>query len=306
VPAVVVNPSRVRDLDRLRQRCERIAADFGWARPRIMLTSKADPGAGVTLAALEAGAELVICVGGDGTVRECAQSLAGSSVPLAIVPAGAANLTARALGVPAALDAALATGFGGRDVRVDLATADGAVFTAMAGIGLDAAVVGATPDAARRLAGWPAYAGAAAGQLLRRPATFTLRLDGGEALTRRARSVTVGNSGALPGGFRIMPDARVDDGVLDVLILAPSGLAGWVEVGLRVAAGSRAGGRQLERHRAREVEIHADAALPRQIDGEIISSGRSLTVAVRPGALLVRVPGRPTAGPASAGSVADR
>ena len=288
--AVIVNPSRVRELDRLRQHCHRTAADYGWAPPRIVLTSKDDAGAGATLSAIEAGAELVICVGGDGTVRECAQSLAGTSVPLAIVPTGSANLTARALGVPAGLDAALATGFDGRDARVDLATADGAVFTAMAGIGLDAAVVGATPDAAKRLAGWPAYAGAAVGQLLRRPATFTLRLDGGEPLIRRARSVTVGNSGALPGGFVILPDACVDDGVLDVLVLAPSGLTGWVQIGLRVAVHSRGDGRQLERHRARRVEIHADAELPRQIDGEVITSGRSLTVAVRPGALLVRVP----------------
>jgi diacylglycerol kinase family enzyme len=288
--AVVVNPSRVRELDRLRQQCERTAAAYGWAPPRIVLTSEADAGAGETRRAIEAGAELVICAGGDGTVRECAQSLAGTDVPLAIVPAGSANLTARAVGVPAALDAALATGFGGRDTRVDLATADGMVFTAMAGIGIDAAVVGATPDAAKRLAGWPAYAGAAVSQLLRRPATFTLRLDGGDPFTRRARSVTVGNSGALPGGFVILPAARVDDGVLDVLILAPSGLTGWVDVGLRVAVRSRGDGPALERHQARSVEIRADADLPRQVDGEIIASGRSLTVSVRPGALLVRVP----------------
>jgi len=290
LPVVVINPSRVRALDRLRRQCQRIAADYGWAPPRIVLTSKSDAGAGVTLSAVEAGADLVVCVGGDGTVRECAQSLAGTNVPLAIVPAGSANLTARAVGVPAGLNAALATAFGGRDTRVDLAMADGAVFTAMAGMGLDAAVVAATPGAVRRLAGWPAYAGAATSQLLRRPVTFTLRLDGGEPLTRRARSVTVGNSGALPGGFVILPDARVDDGVLDVLILAPSGLAGWVQVGLRVALRSRADDAQLERHRARSVEICADAELPRQLDGEVISSGRSLTVAVRPGALLVRVP----------------
>src|SRR5271165_3229957 len=167
VPAVVVNPSRVGSLDRLRHQCQRTAAEYGWAAPRFELTSKADPGAGVTRSAIDAGAELVVCAGGDGTVRECAQSLAGTGVPLAIVPCGSANLTARALSIPGGLDDALATGFGGRDVLVDLATADGAVFTAMAGIGLDAAVVGATPHAAKRLAGWPAYAGAAASQLLR-------------------------------------------------------------------------------------------------------------------------------------------
>ncbi|HUA40829.1 MAG TPA: diacylglycerol kinase family protein [Streptosporangiaceae bacterium] len=289
--AVVVNPTRVRGLDRLRQQCAQAAADRGWQPPQILTTSRGELGDGITRAALEAGAGLIVCAGGDGTVAACAQALAGTSVPLAIVPAGSANLTARALGIPVALDAALATAFGGRDRRVDLATADGTLFVAMAGIGLDAAVVGATPDAAKRLIGWPAYAGAAAVQLLRPAATFTVRLDGERTLTRRARSVTIGNSGALPGGFPIMPDARLDDGLLDVVILAPSGLLGWVQVGLRVVTGSHQDDSQLERHRARQVEIHADTELPRQVDGEVIAGSRSLTVAIRPGALLVRVPG---------------
>jgi len=290
IAAVVVNPTRIRGLDRLRQQCERASADHGWQPPQFLITSAGDSGESLARRALEAGAELVICAGGDGTVAACARALAGTSVALAVVRTGSANLTARALGIPAALDAALMTAFSGRDKRVDLAAADGILFAAMAGIGLDAAVVGATPDAAKRLAGWPAYAGAAAGQVLRRAATFTVRLDGGETMTRRARSVTVGNSGALPGGFPIMPEARLDDGLLDVVILAPSGLTGWVQVGLRVLARSRYDDSQLERHRAQRVEIQADAELPRQVDGEVIAPSRSLTVTVRPGALVVRVP----------------
>jgi diacylglycerol kinase (ATP) len=288
--AVVVNPTRMRGVDRLRYRCAQAAAAHGWQPPRVLITSADDPGDSLTRGAVEAGAELIVCVGGDGTVAACAQALAGTSVPLAIIPAGSANLTARALGIRAGLDAALSTAFGGRNRRVDLATADGTLFVAMAGIGLDAAVVGATPDAAKRLAGWPAYAGAAAVQVLRRGSMFTVRLDGDVTLSRRARSVTVGNSGALPGGFEIMPDARLDDGLLDVVILAPTGPIGWAQVALRVAAGSRHDDSRLERLRARQVEIRADTELPRQVDGEVIAPSQSLTVAVRPGALLVRVP----------------
>jgi YegS/Rv2252/BmrU family lipid kinase len=288
--AVVVNPTRAGGLHRLRFRCAQAAAAHGWRPTRFFVTSPDDPGDELTRGALQAGADLIICIGGDGTVAACAEPLAGTSVPLAIVPAGSANLTARALGIPRGLDAALKTGFAGRDRCVDLATADGTVFVAMAGIGLDAAVVGATPDAAKKLVGWPAYAGAAAVQVLRRAATFSVRLDDGRMLNRRALSVTVGNSGALPGGFRIMPDARLDDGLLDVVILAPTGPLGWAQVGLRVVAGSRHDDSRLERHRARQVEIHADTELPRQVDGEVIASSRSLTVAVQPGALLVRVP----------------
>jgi diacylglycerol kinase family enzyme len=291
LPVVVVNGACVRDVPRLRRACAAAASAHGWASPLVLSTTPADPGTGMARRALEVGAALVVAAGGDGTVRACAQVLAGTSVPLAIVPAGSANLTANALGIPARLDAALRVGFGGRDRRIDLASAAGWTFVAMAGIGLDAAVVGATPRVVKHLAGWPAYAAAATGQLLQRPATFSVRLDGGDPLIRRARSVTVGNSGALPGGFSIMPDARLDDGFLDVLILAPSGPFGWGSVGYRVLVRSRRDDSQLERYRARRVQIHADIELSRQVDGEMIRPARSLTVTVRPGALTVRVPG---------------
>jgi len=291
LPVLVVNTARVRDLGRLRRACEQVATASGWQAPIVLTTTPADGGSGMAQRALELGAGLVIAAGGDGTVRACAEVVAGTGVPLAIVPAGSANLTATALGLPARVDAALRVAFRGRDRRIDLAVADGMTFAAMAGIGLDAAVVGATLNVAKRLAGWPAYAAAGAGQLLRRPATFSVRLDEGDLLIRQARSVTVGNSGALPGGFPIMPDALLDDGMLDVLILAPAGPFGWANVGYRVLIRSRRDDAQLERYRARTVEIHADAELPRQVDGEMIGPARSLTVSCRPGALTVRVPG---------------
>ena len=87
-------------------------------------------------------------------------------MPLAIVPRGTANLAARALRIPARLDAAFATGFGGHDRQVDLAEADRMPFAAMAGIGLDAAVVDSTPDLLKRRLGWTADA---AGGVIRRP-----------------------------------------------------------------------------------------------------------------------------------------
>jgi diacylglycerol kinase family enzyme len=104
--------------------------------------------------------------------------------------------------------------------------------------------------------------------------------------------VVVGNVGLLPGGFALLPDARLDDGLLDVGILAPASPAGWGLVARRVIAGSRHDDQNLERFQARRIEIEADAELPREVDGEIIAPGRSLTVTLRSGALLVRVPAR--------------
>jgi diacylglycerol kinase family enzyme len=304
----VVNRTLVRDPRGFGRRCLAAARNFGW-EPVLAETSPGESGLGLARQAVADGAGLVFAAGGDGTVRACAQALAGTGVPLAIVPLGTANLTARALGIPARARLAIEVGFRGRDRRIDLASADlgsgelgraagsgsadevGAsriLFAAMAGIGLDAAVVEAAHTEGKRRLGWVAYAVSGVAHLSLPPRDFTLRLDGGEPLVRRARCVVVGNAGLLPGGFWLLPEARCDDGWLDVGILAPTGVLGWPRVAGLVLTRSSQGGGQLERFRARRVEISAAMDLPRQIDGEVVAPGRALAVSVRPGVLTVR------------------
>jgi diacylglycerol kinase family enzyme len=296
--AIVINSSLVRDLGRFRRRCRAAAAAGGW-EPSFLETTLDERGLGLAGGAAAAGARMVVAAGGDGTVRACAQALAGTQVPLAIVPLGTANLAARALGIPSRAGGSLATAFGGHERRIDLAVAGtaagaggagGLTFAAMAGIGLDAEVVAATPRVLKRRAGWLAYAAAGIAHLPGRGERFTVRLDDGEPLARQARCVVVGNAGLLPGGFTLLPRARLDDGLLDVGILAPSGAAGWLRVAHQVLTRSGRGGSQLERHQARRVEIWAETELPREIDGEVITPGRSLTVTLLRRALTVRVP----------------
>ncbi len=292
--AIIINRLRIRDLAGFRRRCREEARASGLAA-EFFETTRDEQGLGLTRQAVAAGARLVVAAGGDGTVRSCAQALAGQpagrdQVPLAIVPLGTANLAARALGLPRRLDAVLAVAFRGQPRRIDLAEADGMPYAAMAGIGLDATVVGATPQLLKERFGWLGYAAAGTARLPGRRHEFTVRLDGGPPLTRLARSVAVGNAGLLPGGFALLPDARLDDGVLDVGILAPAGPLGWGRVAYRVITGSRRDDRRLERYRARRVEIQADSGLPREVDGEVIAPGRTLTIEVRPAALLVRAP----------------
>ena len=160
----------------------------------------------------------------------------------------------------------------------------------MAGIGLDAAVVDAADDQLKRRLGWVAYAVSAVTRLSLPPRDFTVRLDGAEPLRRQARCVVVGNAGLLPGGFTLLPGAKLDDGLLDVGVLAPSGTWGWVRVAGRVLARGQHQDRPLERFQARRVEISADVDLPRQVDGEIIAPGQTLSVSVCPGILVVRQP----------------
>ncbi len=294
VVAFVVNRTVLRDPRGFGRRCRRAADDRGWD-PWLVPTSEAGDGLALTRRAVAAGASLVFAAGGDGTVRACAEALAGTGVPLAIVPLGTANLTARALGVPAKADRAVQVGFDGRDHRIDLASLErtrgsATRFAAMAGIGLDAAVVGAARDQLKRRFGWVAYAVSGVTRLSLPPRDFTVRLDDAEPLRRRARCVVVANAGLLPGGFTLLPGARLDDGLLDVGILAPSGTWGWVQVAGRVLARGRRQDRPLERFQARRIQVNADDELPRQVDGEIVAPGRTLSVSVCPGVLVVRRP----------------
>ena len=287
--AFVVNGSLVRGGGRLLALCGEAAARHGW-RAEFLVTDKAEAGVTAANSAALDGIDLVVAVGGDGTVRGCAEGLAKTGVPLGIVPHGTANLLARTLRVPAHPRAALAVALdsGGVDRTIDLAVADDVPFTAMAGMGLDAAVVGGTR--LKHQFGWLAYAMSGAVHLTLPPTRFSIRLDGGAPVERTARSVVVGNSGLLPGGFSLLPDARPDDGLLDVGVLAPRGPFGWPRVATRVLAHSRHEDRMLERFQARQVEIIASAPLPREIDGELVTTSRSLTVSVQPGALTVRMP----------------
>ena len=292
MPAVafIVNGSLVRGSGHLLALCREAAARFGW-RAEFLVTEKAEEGVFAASGAALDGVDLVVAVGGDGTVRGCAEGLARTGVPLGVVPHGTANLLARTLRIPGHARAALAValGRGGTDRVIDLAVADGVPFTAMAGMGLDAAVVAGTR--LKHQFGWLAYAMSGAVHLAVPPARFAIRLDDGPAIEREARSVVAGNSGLLPGGFSLLPEARLDDGLLDVGVLAPHGPFGWTRLATRVLTHSHRQDRMLERFQARKVEISTSALLPREVDGEVVSPGHSLTVTVQPNALTVRMPG---------------
>ncbi len=291
VVAFVVNGSLARLGGHFPALCLEAAGRFGW-RAELFVTDKAEAGIAAAQGASLDGADLVVAAGGDGTVRGCAEGLAGSGVPLGIVAHGTANLLARTLGIPTHPKAALAVALDGDtpaiDRTIDLATADGVPFTAMAGLGLDAAVVAGTK--LKHQFGWFAYAISGAVHLAVPPARFTIRLDDRPPIERAAVSVVVGNSGLLPGGFSLLPDAQLDDGLLDVGVLAPHGPFGWPRVAARVLSHSRHEDQMLERFQARKAEISSAALLPREVDGELIAPGHRLVVSVQPKALTVRVP----------------
>lgn len=287
--AVVLNPSKVLDLDGRRREISAALAEAGWPEPTWWETTPEDSGFGQTRDAVEAGAEVVFVCGGDGTVRQCVSALAGTEVTLAVLPSGTGNLLAANLGLPDDAGAGVAVAVDEGRRLIDVGVVDDQCFAVMAGMGLDAQMLDSTSDTLKAKVGWPAYVLAGLRHLQDRSMRVVIRLDDNPPIVRRARSVVVGNVGRLQGGVRLLPDAEPDNGRLDVAVLAPRNLVQWVSLGWGVLWRHRrvAG---METFRAERVEITSDRVQPRQLDGDVIDPGRRLLVTVRPGALWLCVP----------------
>ena len=245
-------------------------------------------------AAVAAGADVVVAAGGDGTVRVVCSEMAGTGIPVGIIPAGTGNLLARNLGIPLshdlALEVLLAVAGAVDVVRIE---GDGLAptrFVVMAGLGLDAAIMGGAPDALKARIGRPAYVVAGAQQLRFPAVRVDISVDGGEPVRRRARTVVIGNVGSLQAGIPLLPDAEIDDGVLDVVVVAPRAYFGWVPVATRVLTRQRRTDHQLDRFTGKSVVVTAAHATPRQLDGNTVEPGLELRAEVEPGVLLIRVP----------------
>jgi YegS/Rv2252/BmrU family lipid kinase len=300
--AVVVNPTKLDDYEAFRKSVGQAMDDHGWGDPDWRETTREDPGRGQAEAALSAGVDLVIACGGDGTVTACAEGVAGTGVPLAVVPLGTGNLLARNVGVPMGLEEALEVALGGGQQQVDAGRVNGALFVVMAGLGLDARMLDDTSEPLKKRLGWLAYALTAVRHLSDRPMKVTVSADGGRRRRFRATAVIVGNVGRLQGGVPLLPDARPDDGVLDAVVLVAGGLAGWLAAAADILLRRPARG-GTHRIRFSELEVTLDSEQPWELDGEVAGSTRRLTVVAQPGALLLRVPQRTDRGnPAESGT----
>lgn len=293
--AVVINPAKAAGSD-LRASLVRLCDTQGWAEPLWLETTEEDPGTGQARQALEAGVDVVIAAGGDGTVRCVAEVLAGTDTPLGLVPLGTGNLLARNMGVEitdpvsAAYDV-----LNGTERTVDVVRSrfdqseDENVFLVIAGVGYDAAIMADTVDILKDRMGWLAYVEAGIRKLPGKPVRATITVDGRDPVKRRIRSVMIGNCGQIMGGIEIFPEAKVDDGVLDVLILAPRGRLGWLGVvkGIFGRRKNRTESAEYFQGRSAEVTLHHDQEF--QLDGDHVGTGKHLSVRVDPGALKLRM-----------------
>ena len=241
---------------------------------------------------LREGFGCVVAVGGDGTVSAVAHALAGGDVPLGIVPAGTGNLVARELGIPLAVDAAVALIKGPCQTRrIDAMRIGGRTYLLNAGVGINAEVIDQTSRLGKSLFGRSAYFGTAVWKVLQaKPQRMEVTIDG-ETRTYQATDIAISNCGILakalnPNG----PDIRADDGKIDVCILCMKTPLEypWYYF-LRHIAPKRVNKIIHEIEAKTCVTVRSHVPLSVQADGDIVGT-TPVTVEVLPSALSVLVP----------------
>ena len=293
--AVIYNPSKVVDWVTFRRHVEYELKVRGWERTLFLETTPEDTGHAMTAYAVREGVDLVLGAGGDGTIRVICSGLAGTGIPFGLIPAGTGNLLAKNIGIPLDAGLALDVALDGEDKAIDLVglTIDGETrhtFAVMAGIGVDAAIMESTNADLKKAVGSAAYFLSAAQNTNHKALLTRVQVDDGEPVERLAHVIVIGNVGFLQGNLPLIPDARPDDGLLDVLIASPVTFRDWARVFTRVVTRRHREDAQLDRFTGRRVTITVDRRDAYQLDGDTAGDCRTLTAEVRPGALIVRVP----------------
>ena len=297
--AVVVNPTKA--LAALAQDAVIIACrKAGWAAPVIFETEADDPGFSMTRRAVEMGVDVVLAAGGDGTIRAVGASLAGGEIPLGLLPLGTGNLLARNLQADLAdphhsVDVAL---FGSEKaidtVSMHLETAEGRTqdhrFLVMGGGGFDAQIMADTKDHLKDLVGWAAYGEAALRHLFNGPRWARFSVDGGAWQSRLVRSVMVCNCGELTAGIVLVPKAELDDGFLDLVVMSPRSVIGWVGMVAKVAFRHRHELPVINYYRGRSVRVQFHEPIESEVDGDPLGSVKAFETTLDHRSLKVRVP----------------
>lgn len=241
--------------------------------------------------AVAGGAELVVAIGGDGTVSEAAQALVGGEVPLAVIPTGTANVFARVMGIPLELDAACALLSGFRVRTVDALQSGDRLYVLHLGAGLSSIMIRDTNRAAKRRFGRLAYVWTAVRTLIGlQPHRFEIVVDGARHRTR-AKQVFIANGGIWGiDAVRIGPDIEPDDGVIDLCILSGRTFLDFAGIGWDFLTGQHHRNRKVRYLKARRsIALDSRPGLPVQGDGEIV--GRTpIEISIRPAAVPVAVP----------------
>ena len=288
----IVNPvSGQHDPDKTRKRIEEAAHARG-AEVTIKLTEGDGDALRWAQAAADEGYDLILAAGGDGTIMEAlsGQIKGGGKVPLAQLPTGTANLLARALGIATDPAKALEVAFGGKTVHLDVGYLPelDRYFALVAGAGFDARLIEDAPRGLKNVLGFFSYLLSGIKNLFNlRHTTITIEIDG-KRETRRAHTVMIVNIGSIDHlKLSLGPEIGPHDGMLDAVIVTPTGLWDMARLFVRLLLRRFENYRDLDYIRAKTISISSSPPLPVQIDGEPVGETPIHAEVVPNGALVV-------------------
>jgi diacylglycerol kinase (ATP) len=239
---------------------------------------------------LAEGAELIFVWGGDGTIQQCIDAMAGSEAALAILPAGTANLLATNLGIPQDIEEAVRIGLHGERRKLDVGRLNGERFAVMAGAGFDASMIQQADGSLKDRLGRVAYVWTGSQQLRAKPFKAKIKVDGVPWYAGAASCILIGNVGRLFGGVEVFADARPDDGRLELGVVNADGVTDWIRTLARTAVGQAERSPLVQATAAKKIKVKLNRKVLYEVDGGGREKVKSFTIKVQPAAVTICLP----------------
>lgn len=251
------------------ERAKRLLGELRERIPDMTLMMTSGPGDALSLAdrAVEEGFEILVAAGGDGTVNEVVNGIAGREVTLGVLPMGTVNVFAMELGIPGDWSRAVEVLRHGKSRRIDLARAAGRWFVQLAGVGLDAQAVQETSSLAKKNWGPLSYV-IAASQVIGRPPPL-LRVDTYNGKLRECSLMLIGNGRYYGGPFSFFPEAKLDDGLLDVCLFEKMSHLDVFRYLQGIIRGRHTGYADVHYFKTERLRVESDSEVPVEVDGEL-------------------------------------
>jgi diacylglycerol kinase (ATP) len=254
----------------------------------VVLTERPRHATELARQAVNEGCELVVAIGGDGTMNEVAAALVGTQATLGLIPCGSGNGLGRHLGIPGPGKGAFRTLLTGEPRAIDTGTVNGHPFFNAMGVGFDAEISHRFNRLARR--GLQAYFHTTVGAFFQfRPQTYVIH-NGAGRIETPAFIISIANSDQYGNDCFIAPGAQVDDGRLDVTVLKTIDVFNALPIAVRLFTKSIDGSPSVQRLRGSHFSIERPTAGLIHTDGETHETGTLVDISVLPRSLRVMVP----------------
>ena len=253
----------------------------------VIFTEGADHANQIAAQAVADGIDMVVAVGGDGTVNEIASALVGTGTALGVIPCGSGNGLSRFLGIPMDIKQAIINLNNIQTEVIDSGEANGLPFFNMAGMGFDAHISEVFSHNKKR--GFITYIKSSFKEVINYKAKkYNIDIDG-QQYEREAFMLSFANSSQYGNNAHVSPGASVQDGLLDVCIIKPFPLWRFIEMGVRMFTKTAEGSKYIEIVRGRNIKVKRDEPGPMHLDGEPRVAGTNVEISVVPRSLKIVV-----------------